>query len=79
LINSEKAITSPVFEGNVEILVLTVFNNSHPRPEKYGATIVYVFGSYVRGTEKPGIDIDFLVEFAERKACKLCYRQINSI
>ncbi len=47
--------------------------------EKYGETIVYVFGSYVRGTEKPGIDIDFLVEFAERKACKLCYRQINSI
>jgi len=32
LINSEKASTSPVFEVNVEILLITVFNNSHPRP-----------------------------------------------
>jgi len=36
--------------------------------EKYGATKVAVFGSYVRGEEKPGSDIDVLVEFAERKS-----------
>ena len=31
LISSEKASTSPVFEENVEILLLTVFNNSRTR------------------------------------------------
>jgi len=36
--------------------------------EKYGATKVSVFGSYVRGEEKPESDIDILVEFADRKS-----------
>ena len=36
--------------------------------EKYGATKVAVFGSYVRGEEKPESDIDILVEFAEQKS-----------
>jgi len=36
--------------------------------KKYGATKVSVFGSYVRGEEKPGSNIDVLVEFAERKS-----------
>jgi predicted nucleotidyltransferase len=35
---------------------------------KYGATKVAVFGSYVRGEEKPESDIDVLVEFAEQKS-----------
>jgi len=29
---------------------------------------VAVFGSYVRGEEKPGSDIDIIVEFSERKS-----------
>ena len=36
--------------------------------KKYGVTKVSVFGSYVRGEEKPESDIDVLVEFAERKS-----------
>ena len=36
--------------------------------EKYGATKVAVFGSYVRGEERPESDIDILVEFAEQKS-----------
>ena len=36
--------------------------------KKYGATKVSVFGSYVRGEEKPESDIDVLVEFSERKS-----------
>jgi len=33
-----------------------------------GAVKVAVFGSYVKGKEKPDSDIDVLVEFAERKS-----------
>ncbi len=34
----------------------------------HGATKVAVFGSYVRDEEKPGSDIDIVVEFSERKS-----------
>jgi Predicted nucleotidyltransferases len=33
-----------------------------------GARKVAVFGSYVRGEEKPESDIDIIVEFSERKS-----------
>lgn len=33
-----------------------------------GAKKIAVFGSYVTGEEKPGSDIDILVEFSERKS-----------
>jgi hypothetical protein len=33
-----------------------------------GARKIAVFGSYVREEEKPGSDIDVLVEFSERKS-----------
>ena len=33
-----------------------------------GARKIAVFGSYVRGEEKPGSDIDIIVEFSERKS-----------
>ncbi len=33
-----------------------------------GAKKIAVFGSYVRGEEKPGSDIDIIVEFSERKS-----------
>ncbi len=33
-----------------------------------GARKISVFGSYVRDEEKPGSDIDILVEFSERKS-----------
>jgi predicted nucleotidyltransferase len=33
-----------------------------------GARKIAVFGSYVRGEEKPGSDIDIIVEFLERKS-----------
>jgi len=33
-----------------------------------GAKKIAVFGSYVRGEEKPGSDIDIVVEFSERKS-----------
>jgi len=31
--------------------------------EKYGVTSIGVFGSYARGEESPGSDIDLMVEF----------------
>ena len=33
-----------------------------------GVRKIAIFGSYVRGGEKPGSDIDILVEFLERKS-----------
>jgi uncharacterized protein len=36
--------------------------------KNYGAIKVAVFGSFVRGEEKPESDIDILVEFAEQKS-----------
>ncbi|MDI6654527.1 MAG: nucleotidyltransferase family protein [Candidatus Hydrothermarchaeota archaeon] len=33
-----------------------------------GARKIAVFGSYVRGEERPGSDIDIIVEFSERKS-----------
>ncbi len=33
-----------------------------------GARKIAVFGSYVRGEEKPGSDIDVIVEFSDRKS-----------
>lgn len=34
----------------------------------YGANRISIFGSYARGEEKPGSDLDVLVEFKERKS-----------
>jgi len=36
--------------------------------KSHGVRTVAVFGSYVRGEEKPGSDIDIMVEFSERKS-----------
>ena len=36
--------------------------------ENQGARKIALFGSYVRGEEKPGSDIDIIVEFSERKS-----------
>ena len=36
--------------------------------KSHGVRTVAVFGSYVRGEEKPGSDIDIIVEFSERKS-----------
>jgi predicted nucleotidyltransferase len=36
--------------------------------KKQGARKVAVFGSYVRGEEKPESDIDIIVDFTERKS-----------
>jgi len=33
-----------------------------------GATRVAIFGSYARGDEKPGSDVDVIVDFSERKS-----------
>ncbi len=33
-----------------------------------GATRVAIFGSYARGEERPGSDVDVIVEFSERKS-----------
>lgn len=45
-----------------------IFNKIASFLKKHGATNTAVFGSYVRGKEKPGSDIDVLVEFAEQKS-----------
>lgn len=35
---------------------------------KHGAKKIAIFGSYARGEEKPGSDIDILIEFKKRKS-----------
>ncbi len=36
--------------------------------KNHGARKIVVFGSYVRGEEKHGSDIDVIVEFSDRKS-----------
>ena len=36
--------------------------------KEQGATRVAVFGSFARGEQKPGSDLDLIVEFSERKS-----------
>ena len=36
--------------------------------KKHGARRIEIFGSYARGEEKPGSDLDVIVEFKERKS-----------
>lgn len=36
--------------------------------KRHGARKIAVFGSYIRGGEKPESDIDIIVEFSERKS-----------
>ncbi|MGB2842307.1 MAG: nucleotidyltransferase family protein [Halobacteriota archaeon] len=35
---------------------------------RYGAKKIAIFGSYARGEESPGSDVDILVEFLERRS-----------
>ncbi len=46
----------------------TVFKRIIPLLKDRGAKKVSVFGSYVRGEEKPDSDIDIIVEFSKRKS-----------
>ena len=45
-----------------------IFEKIAHRLKDQGARKIAVFGSYVRGEEKPGSDIDILVEFSDRKS-----------
>jgi len=45
-----------------------IFNKIVRFLKNQGAKKVAVFGSYVRGEEKPESDIDIIVEFSERKS-----------
>ena len=45
-----------------------IFNRIVRMLKNKGAKKIGVFGSYVRGEESPGSDIDVLVEFSDRKS-----------
>lgn len=45
-----------------------IFNKIAHALRNQGAKKIAVFGSYVRGEERPGSDIDVLVEFSGRKS-----------
>ena len=45
-----------------------IFENIAQALKSQGARKIAVFGSYVRGEEKPGSDIDVIVEFSDRKS-----------
>ena len=45
-----------------------IFNRIVRFLKNQGAKKIAVFGSYVRGEEKPESDIDIIVEFSERKS-----------
>jgi len=46
----------------------TIFEQIIGLLREEGATRVAIFGSYARGEEKPGSDVDVIVEFSERKS-----------
>ncbi len=48
---------------SVDKIKRTLKNHENELKEKYGVKELGVFGSYVRGDEKEGSDIDILVEF----------------
>lgn len=43
-------------------------NRIYPILKRYDVTKASIFGSYVRGEETPGSDIDILIEFNEEKS-----------
>jgi len=45
-----------------------IFENIALTLKNQGARKIAVFGSYVRGEERPESDIDIIVEFSERKS-----------
>ncbi len=45
-----------------------IFNRIARLLKYYGASKIAVFGSYVRGEERPESDIDIIVDFPERKS-----------
>jgi len=45
-----------------------IFKEITRQLKNQGATKIAVFGSYVRGEEKPGSDIDIIVKFSGRKS-----------
>ncbi len=45
-----------------------IFEKISPVLKKKGVKKIAVFGSYARDEEKPGSDIDIIVEFSERKS-----------
>ena len=49
--------------GMSPVALLT--QNKQEIPGRFGVERIGIFGSYVRGEEKPGSDVDILVEFRE--------------
>ena len=45
-----------------------IFKKVSEMLKRRGARKIAVFGSYIRGEEKPESDIDIIVEFSERKS-----------
>jgi predicted nucleotidyltransferase len=63
----EKADTVETAEARIDInqIRLLILERKDEIKEKFKAEIIGIFGSYARGEEKEGSDIDFLVRFGE--------------
>ena len=49
----------------IDQIIMKLRENKHVLKEKYKVKTLGVFGSYVRGEQKEGSDLDILVEFQE--------------
>jgi predicted nucleotidyltransferase len=49
----------------IDQIIMKLRENKHFLEEKYKVKTLGVFGSYVRGEQKKGSDLDILVEFQE--------------
>ncbi|MCE8424890.1 MAG: nucleotidyltransferase family protein [Candidatus Methanoperedens sp.] len=49
----------------IDQIIMKLRENRHVLEEKYGVKNLEVFGSYIRGEQKKGSDLDILVEFSK--------------
>jgi len=52
-------------DGDLKNIIIKLKNLKKPILEKYKAEIIALFGSYVRGDQAPGSDLDIIARFGE--------------
>lgn len=63
----------------LETFLTTLRQQKNVLVERYGVESLEVFGSYVRGEQKPGSDLDLLVTFREAPSLLTFIRMENDL